>query len=230
MRTETAPLPRAGALSVRTDIAQNRRAHDLAAVTGPSTPTLHSGCAICAARVSVERSHPGRPQNPPCHVLGRNTALLEIGSLGAFAKRIRMVQERTESAPPNLLTWGLEVHGSRWASRSSKPLWGAVQRPGWVRLPRTSATEDDADVGSYRVPSSPAFDLWIPHGRAGCVVGGVTVNDHDDRSPQLASVGKDCRTWPTMPSRPSRRSDESRWRLWAGACRHPWACECGWSP
>ena len=41
---------------------------------------------------------------------------------------------------PQIASLVLEVEGAGWPSRSSKPLWGADQRPRWVRLPCTSAT------------------------------------------------------------------------------------------
>ena len=37
--------------------------------------------------------------------------------------------------------YAMEVYGSRWVSRSSKPLRGGPCRRGWVRLPYASATE-----------------------------------------------------------------------------------------
>ena len=54
----------------------------------------------------------------------------------------------------------MEVYGSRWVSRSSKPLLGRLCGRGWVRLPYTSATRNEAapDMmmsGAFRVPSRP---------------------------------------------------------------------------
>ena len=53
---------------------------------------------------------------------------------------------------PQIASLVLEVEGAGWPSRSSKPLWGAGQRPRWVRLPCTSATIGQVrQVGATRL-------------------------------------------------------------------------------
>ena len=58
----------------------------------------------------------------------------------------------------------LEVYGSRWVSRSSKPLRGGPRRRGWVRLPYASATEfklvDAARWELHRHLTSNS--MWLP--------------------------------------------------------------------
>jgi len=47
------------------------------------------------------------------------------------------------------------VDGSRWVSRSSKPLRGGLRRPGWVRLPRTPANAKPLRVRALPGESRP---------------------------------------------------------------------------
>ena len=71
--------------------------------------------------------------------------------------------------------YAVEVYGSRWVSRSSKPLRGGPRRRGWVRLPYASATEfKDIEVAwcglQRRLKSN---SNWLPYN--------VAYNVHKER-------------------------------------------------
>jgi hypothetical protein len=60
-----------------------------------------------------------------------------------------------------------EVQGSRWASRSSKPLRGRSRGRGWVRLPCTSATAFVNEIAPPRFRGPHSSPLSGPRS-AGC--------------------------------------------------------------
>jgi len=60
---------------------------------------------------------------------------------------------------------GAGVDGSRWASRSSKPLRGGQRRPGWVRLPPTPASRfESSSYQSVASPVGPPFGCRLANG------------------------------------------------------------------